>query len=463
MLWVDNANIPRCRVVPRARFERAAFKLELTSALQSVPSTADVAFNPPVGVVELSPDRRDGAEPTLYDISAWMPDTRAAFGDMRQPGGAAWNLCPRTFLRRQERKLRAELGAHATIGFELEFQLLHGDADAPPLAPVDSSLYAEVRAFYPRGSAATAATASSWDVLRDIVECLQRDLGIAVFQYHPESASGQFEISIGYYDDGDATATAASGSAACGPGGSLVDAVDKLVLARLSVHGIAAKHGLRATFVPKLRMNEAGSGAHVHLGLVDAASGANLFAARTATASAFVAGILEALPGMLLLLASSGNSYERFQASCWAGAFCCYGFENREAPIRLIGASASLPANAMAGVDHFEVKSVDATANPYIAVGALLAAGMAGVRRGAVLPDPVQVDPAAASSDRTLPRLPESLSAAIAAFEQSWDELWNDALSPEYAALLVRLRKYEEAQSADLPREMRLAQLMKRF
>lgn len=460
MLWVDNANIPRCHVVTRTRFKRAGFKLELTSALQSIPHTADVALNAPVGIVELSPDARDDPpddpESGLYDISAWMPGTRAAFGDMRQLGGASWNLCPRSFLRRQERKLHDELGARATIGFELEFQLLHNGADDQPLAPVDSSLYAEVRAFYPRNSAATAASlSSSWDVLREIVECLERDLGIAVFQYHPESASGQFEISIGYYDDGN--------NGACERPASLVDAVDKLVLARLTVHGIAAKHGLRATFVPKLRVDEAGSGAHVHLGLVDASSGVNLFASRTAVASSFVAGILDALPGMLLLLASSENSYERFQASCWAGAFCCYGFENREAPIRLIGVNPSLSVNAMAGVDHFEVKSVDATSNPYIAVGALLAAGLAGVRKGAVLPEPVQVDPALVSGERSLPRLPESLGAAIATFEQRSSELWNDALSPEYASLLVRLRKAEEAHYATLSREEKLAHLMKRF
>jgi glutamine synthetase len=372
--------------------------------------------------------------------------------------GDAWKQCPRSFLRNQERKLLTELGIQPTIGFELEFQLLRPSSATEDgkgeLVPVDSTLYSEVRALQ---------SGASWKVLSQIVECLQNDLGIAVYQYHAESASGQFEISIGY----DPNSSANDGSVP-----SLVDAVDQLVLARQTVHGIAAKHGLQATFVPKLKLNEPGSGAHIHLGLLDllhnnnsnggtsSAAAPNLFQSRTAVASAFIAGVLEELPGMLMLLAPSVNSFERLKPQCWAGAFNCYGFENREAAVRLIGSN----QQDVARVDHFEIKAVDAIANPYVAVGALLAAGIAGIERKLKLPAPVTCDPAAldASKEKQPNLLPQSLEDAIGAFKEH-SEFWNSVLSEEYASLLVRLREAENEFYGKLTRDELLQQLVRRY
>ncbi|GAB9471832.1 hypothetical protein Gpo141_00009031 [Globisporangium polare] len=463
LLWVDNANLTRCRVLPLKRFEQPQFQLELTNAVQSMPSTHDAPFDSPVGVVHWVPDHQRTnsdhvSQPAkLYDISAWMEGTRACFGEMTKDGDL-WAQCPRTFLRLHERKLMEKLGIQATVGFELEFQLLRPNSNSPTggdeLLPVDTTLYCEVRALQ---------TGSSWTVLREIVECLQRDLGIAVYQYHPESAGGQFEISIGY--DGART------SAGDGPEIlSLVEAVDQLVLARQTVYGIAAKHGLQATFVPKLRLNDTGSGAHIHLGLIDTLADSttggdglkkkNLFKSRTAMASSFVAGILEELPGMLMLLAPTINSYERLQPHCWAGAYACYGFENREAAIRLIGSN----REDVSRIDHFEVKTIDGTANPYVAVGALLAAGMAGVERNLVLPEPMTADPDSLSKEEQKPeRLPKSLREAIGAFQERRAEFWNAVLTDKFANLLVNLRTAENEFYGKLTRDELMRQLVRRY
>lgn len=460
LLWVDNANLTRCRVLPLRRFQQPNFRLELTNAVQSLPCMSDTPFDSPVGVVHWVPDHQLSSTATsttdqvhtkprakLYDISSWMAGTRACFGEMTKDGGV-WEQCPRTFLRLQEQKLLSQVGIQATIGFELEFQLLRpslSPTGGDELVPVDSTLYCEVRALQ---------IGSSWKVLSEIVEALQTDLGIAVYQYHPESAGGQFEISIGYEYGSEIL--------------SLVDAVDQLVLARQTVYGIAAKHGLQATFVPKLRPNDTGSGAHIHLGLIDKLDNGltggdskkeNLFKTRTALVGAFVAGILEELPGLMMLLAPSINSYERLQPHCWAGAYACYGFESREAAIRLIGSN----KEDLSQVDHFEVKIVDAIANPYLAVGALLAAGMAGVQRKCTLPEPMTADPDSLAENERPERLPQSLSEAIEAFQQRRAEFWDQVLSEQYAELLVSIRKAEGDYYGKLTRDEMVQQLVRRF
>ncbi|KAF1317932.1 hypothetical protein FI667_g14421, partial [Globisporangium splendens] len=440
MLWADNSNLTRCRVVPMARFARPQFRgVHLTNAVQSMPSMYDAAMDSPVGDVVMAPD--NPSSPLTYDISAWLPGAVACFGDMKKHG-KAWDSCPRSFVRQQELQLRTQFHMRATVGFELEFQLLKSEDGAK--VPVDQTLYCEVKAL--QGGA-------SWLVLQEIVMCLQKDLGINVLQYHPESASGQFEISIGY-EPHDVKSKELS----------LVDAVDQLVLARQTVRGIAAKHGLHATFVPKLRAHEAGSGAHIHLGLQEIqGDGKNVFQTRSEDARAFVAGVLEELPGMMMLLAPSNNSYERLRPSCWAGAYACYGFENREAAIRVIGGVDDDGKCDFAHADHFEIKATDATANPYVAVGALLAAGMRGMKDKCVLPEPIAQNPATLSEAERPALLPQSLREAIDAFQVRAPGFWEHVLSKSYSSLLRRLRAAENEHYGDMSREEMVQALMNRY
>lgn len=441
-LWADNTNLVRCRVVPRTRLEQAGenFHVNLTNAIQSMPVMYDVAFESPVGQVQLYP------EPTaFYDISSWMESTTACFGDMKTMGNKPWAHCPRSFLRQQEALLKDKFGVTGSIGFELEFQLLQQTKE-----PVDSTLYCETRAF---------RTGKSWAVVKHIVECLQNDLGIPVLQYHPESASGQFEISIGTF----VVATEASplrygDDSVQVP--SLVDAVDRLVLARQCIAGIAAQYDLQATFVPKLSTHEAGNAAHMHLGLREAGEQIkNVFASRPEIAEGFLAGLLQELPSMAMVLAPSFNSYARLQPKCWAGAYHCYGYENREAPIRLIS---DLTDSTLSSVDHFELKTLDATANPYLAVGAVLSAGILGIEKGLKLPAPLNVDPATLPQQDQPRLLPRSLSEAIDRFKGGGG-MWKTIYSESYWDLLLKLRQAENDYYGSLEPQNALAQLVQRF
>ncbi|KAJ0396832.1 hypothetical protein ATCC90586_005033 [Pythium insidiosum] len=488
-LWVDNSNIARCRVVPLQRLQEPGFRVQLTHAIQGMPAMYDVALESPVGAVTLRPD--DADDPTLYRINAWMGDAVAFFGDMRldDDGATAWDHCPRSFLRRQLQKLLEDHRVVPTLGFELEFQLLDPKTDAP----VDDSLYCSVAAIY---------SGKSWEILRQIVSYLEYTLKIPVKQYHPESASGQFEISIGTFGIDDADKSDAEASVTSSSGGSgmekvskwssvfggaslqrkesvaetqaipkeqkeqwvanAIAAVDKLVLARQAVHGIAARNGLRATFVPKLRPNEAANAAHVHLGFIDVKhprDARNLFESDVERASSFLAGVLHHLPAMCMLLSPTMNSYDRLQPKCWAGAYQCYGYENREAALRLLGPPSA--RDDMSAVDHFEIKTIDATANPYLALGAILAAAMEGAKAKLKLPAPCAVDPS--TTPDAYSRLPTSLGDAIKLFQESQESVWANVLSPSYCELLVKLRSAELGYYSELSDEERVRQLARRY
>lgn len=144
---------------------------------------------------------------------------------------------------------------------------------------------------------------------------------------------------------------------------------------------------------------------------------------------AFLAGVLRELPALVAIGAGHPASFLRLQPSRWAGVWQAWGHETRETALRLItGAS----ANA-------EVKCFDGTANPYLVVGAVLAAGLAGVLAEMKLPAPVKGDPA--FGDGTVPRLPTSVDEAAAALETSF--VLAAALGPELHDAILTVRRAE--------------------
>ena len=137
---------------------------------------------------------------------------------------------------------------------------------------------------------------------------------------------------------------------------------------------------------PSVVAGSVGNGGHVHLSLWR--DGKNLLAGGpgrhglTADGEAFASGILAALPALTAVGAPSVASYLRLVPSRWAGVFQCWGRENREAALRLVtGSSGEQDDRA-----NLEVKCFDLAANPYLAIGSLLATGLAGLRAGGTLP-----------------------------------------------------------------------------
>ena len=125
------------------------------------------------------------------------------------------------------------------------------------------------------------------------------------------------------------------------------------------------------------------------------------------------------MPALTAITAPSVASYQRLQPHRWSGPWACWGRENREAALRFVtGMVGSRPQAA-----NLEVKAMDAAANPYLALGAIVAAGIDGLERELTLPEPVTDDPASIPANRRrtigIRQLPSSLGAAIRQLERS--------------------------------------------
>jgi glutamine synthetase len=127
----------------------------------------------------------------------------------------------------------------------------------------------------------------------------------------------------------------------------------------------------------------------------------------------------------------------------WAGAFVCWGHDNREAPVRV----ASVFRGSEEASTNAELKACDASCNPYLAVGGLIAAGLDGLERGLEPPEPVEVDPATIDEDererRGIVRLPETQEEALDALAA--DQLLIGSLGSVLAESYLAVRRSEWA------------------
>ncbi|MDQ3964845.1 MAG: glutamine synthetase [Actinomycetota bacterium] len=235
-------------------------------------------------------------------------------------------------------------------------------------------------------------------------------MGIPPKQYHAEVGHGQQELSVGEAEP--------------------LAAADRRVLVLEAIRGVAHRLGFEAIAAPKPFLDGAGNGHHLHLSVYSREDGAPVLfdssGALSESGSGFVAGILEHLPALMAFTAPSPNSYQRIAPGMWAGAYVSYGPDNREAAVRL----ASPLAGSEAESANLELKPVDATANPYLALAAVLAAGIDGMERNLDPGEPALVDPATMSEQERASRgirpLPTSLGEALDALER--DEVLKEAL-----------------------------------
>jgi glutamine synthetase len=360
----------------------------------------------PVGEVRLVPD------PETFRVLPYAPRTGALLVDHVALDGEPAPVCQRSFLKRMEARL-AERGARLEVAFENEFSL--ATVVDGRYVPIDSGL-----------CFSTISASAAQDFVDELVDAFDGQ-GITLEQYYSELGHGQHEISTGH--------------------APALQAADEQLLVRESLRGVAVRHGLVASLAPKPWLDNAGNGGHIHFSLWELDGSRNRFhdpAASdglSAEARSFVAGVLEHLPGLCGLTAPSFNSYHRIVPQFWAGAFVCWGHDNREAPVRV----PSLFAGMEEASTNVELKSADASANPYLAVGGLIATGLDGLERGLEPPAPVEVDPATIEererSARGIVPLPGTQAEALAALAA--DEVLTTALGPVLAESYLAVRRSE--------------------
>jgi glutamine synthetase len=274
----------------------------------------------------------------------------------------------------------------------------------------------------------TISATAAQDYVDDLAAALDEQ-SIVLEQYYSELGHGQHEISTGH--------------------APALRAADEQVLVRETIRGVATKHGLVASLAPKPWPDNAGNGGHIHFSLWDADAELNRFHDAAAPdllspeARSFIAGVLDHLPGLCGLTAPSFNSYHRIVPQYWAGAFVCWGHDNREAPVRVPSVFRGMEESST----NAELKAADASSNPYLAVGGLIAAGLDGLERELEPPEPVEVDPATIEEGerarRGIVRLPTTQEEALAALEA--DDVLTSAMGPVLTESYLAVRRSEWA------------------
>jgi len=375
----------------------------------------------PVGEVRIMPD------PATFVALPYAPGAAAMLADLVQPDGEPWDACARTYLKLAVADLAAQ-GYAATAAFEPEFTLGRREAspDGGPdrLVPNDDSLCYSATGFH---------LASDYAV--ELHEALQEQ-GMRVENYYPELGHGQQEMSVRH--------------------APALRAADNHVLYRETVRGVAFRRGMWASLAPKPIADQAGNGCHVHLSLREAGPpGEPVFydpADRyhlSETGYHFIGGLLAHLPALTALTCGSVNSYRRLAPQMWSSAYTIYGMDNREAAVRICSPMRDDPAGSV----NLELKPSDSSANPYLALGACIHAGLDGIRRKLDPGEAVNVDPATLTEDQRRAvgahRLPSSLAEALDALEA--DELLMETLGDlrRRAYLAVKRSEVEAFAGAD--------------
>jgi len=327
----------------------------------------------------------------------WMPGVARIVGE-GFVAGQPFDACPRQALARQTARL-AERQWTLQVGIEPEFFLLKRDGDR--WRPADDADRLD------KPSYDLKSLARRTPFLAQLQDALQR-CGLDVLQLDHEDAHGQYEVNFAHAD--------------------AVTSADRLMLFKLAAQSIAEQHGAVFSMMPKPFADQPGSGMHCHVSLWEGRgdNARNVFAARTTdgahdpaqllstTGRQFVAGVLAHAGALTALGAPTVNSYKRLTVgesitgTTWAPAYVAHGWNNRTALVR-----------TLAG--RFEWRAPDASANPYLMLAGLVAAGLDGIERG-LDPGPDCAEDLFALTlaqvrERGIALLPQNLGEAIDALE----------------------------------------------
>jgi glutamine synthetase len=445
--YCDMSGVARTKAIHLSQLERKLVEgVSLTRAQMAInllEQLIHVDGMEPVGEIRLVPD------PATFTVLPWAPATASMLCDQLGHDRADWGACPRSYLKSVADRA-ARLGIRVQAAFENEFYLAREAPDSPGgFAPYDAPTHAPV--YSAIGHDFTAA------LMMEITDALNAQ-DLAVEQAINEYGAGQQEISIRHAD--------------------ALRAADNQMKFRDTVRGVALTRGLYASFAPKPFADQIGSGAHIHFSLWDAAaagdggafegSGArNLLydpAAPGGLSRAgrhFIAGVIEHLPALVALTAPSFNSYSRLRPSAWASATTAWGFDNKEAALRVCS-----PFYQRAeGSYNIEFKAADASANPYLALGALIACGLDGIERSLEPADPAGHDPARMTADELargrIRPLPASMGTALD--ELAADKYLLEGLGDLRARCYLTVRRSEAEAFAGADKEFEIRHHFYRF
>ncbi len=347
-LFPDVSGYPRGKLMPAANFAAGA-ELRIAQAIPMQCVTGDYSYHPIFP--DADPDIRLVPDLTTLKVSPWSSVPRAfAIHDCVELNGQPCAFAARSLLQQVLARYKAQ-GLTPVVAPEIEFYLT-----APSVDPALALQPPKTR----NGRAETGQSAFSMNMLNelsgfwdDFRQALQA-LGVQADTWIHEVGTTQYEINLLHGDP--------------------VQVADQAFLFKYAAKEIAIRHGLNAVFMAKPVAGSPGSSMHLHQSVVDAA-GRNVFSAddgaETAAFGHFIGGLQAYVPDLMLIFAPFVNSYRRFVKGSQAPINLEWGYDNRTSGLRVpvSGPSARRVENRIAGAD----------ANPYLAIAASLAAGLAGM------------------------------------------------------------------------------------
>jgi glutamine synthetase len=367
----------------------------------------DVEMNTVEGYAMSSWERGYGDFSMRPDLSTlrltpWLPGTAMCLSDLIWEDGSDVLASPRQVLRAQLARL-AERGWSSNASTELELMVFRDS--------YESAWHKEYRGLEPANlyniDYSLLGTARVEPLIRRIRNSME-GAGLAVENSKGECNLGQHEINFRYAD--------------------ALTAADEHSIYKNGAKEIAAQEGMAISFMAKFDERE-GSSCHIHFSLAD--SEGMVFARDQKLFEQFLAGQLAGLRGLTLLLAPNVNSYKRFAEGSFAPTTVAWAQDNRTCSLRVVGHG---PAR------RFELRAGGSDLNPYMALSAIIAAGLDGVDRGLEL-EPAYEGNAYLATDK--PRLPTTLRDARDLFATS--EVARAAFGDEVVAHYVNAADVELA------------------
>ena len=339
-----------------------------------------------------------------FAILPWRPQqgkVARMICDLYFPDGTPYKNSPRYILENVAGKAQEE-GYTCYIDPECEFFLFHTDDNGNPTTVThEQAGYLDI-----------SPLDLGENARRDMVLTLE-DMGMEVESSHHEAAPAQHEIDFRY--------------------GEIRKIADCITTFKMAVRIVAKRHGLHATFMPKPKVEANGSGMHIQFSLIK--NGENVFECAdrpgelSEEAYYFIGGLLAHSKEMALITNPLVNSYKRLVPGYDAPTELTWTENNQNSLVRI-------PVTRGEGI-RVELRSPDASANPYVVLAVCLAAGLDGIQN--------KITPTKSSNlaaqDQQAEHLPETLKEAIDYFESSsWVK---EVLGEEFCRQYVAAKKNE--------------------
>ena len=423
--FLDYTATQRQRMVPTAQFRKQLMNGEyigISNALLRMLQVNVLADGgSPVGQFLIKPD----ISTLVLNLGLNSPSATVQTWWLKDGSDSHHEGCPRWILQKQVDLLNAEYKISILMGCEIEIIFVRPQVEQSTNVCTD---------FLPLQSHCSWSnmTCQQLDILpiaEEIVAALA-EVDIHIPQFHTEAAPGQWEFPL--------------------PAAEPLKAIDMLYTARNIISNVVRKHGIKATLYPRPYDYSCGSACHTHFSI----HGPNETVAKSS--DGFLAGVLEHLPAIMALTLPLEESYERLQAGIWAGGeYVAWGTQNRETPLRKCGDG------------HWELRTVDGVANMYLGMAALMASGLDGLRRKAVLRQKDCVaDPSLISEEERRKlgverKLPRSLQESLKELEK--DEVLLEALGRRFVADYMAIKRKEAENLGAMGKEERRIWLIERY